>query len=79
MLVWPEVTAPHHGASPPHGTTRVSLQHGSWGTTASRPREPGGSLCASRVTYVITQVGPTQTGRDGQGRDCQGAESLEQT
>lgn len=68
MLVWPERTAPHHGASPLYGTTWVSIRHGSCEPTASGPGEPAESLGASKVTWVITQIGSPQTGKDnGQG------------
>lgn len=68
MLVWPERTAPHHGASPLYGTTWVSIRHGSCEPTASGPGEPAASLGASKVTWVITQIGSPQTGKDnGQG------------
>lgn len=72
-LVWPKVTAPHCGASPPHGTTRVPLQRGGWGPTASGPWEPAGSPSTSKVTGAVSQVGLIQAGREDQGRDYQWA------
>ena len=50
----------HHGASSPHGTPRVYLQHGSWGPTASDPTEPGGSSSAPESSvslYRLTSLG----------------------
>lgn len=83
LTVWPinagvaaGVTASHHEASPPHRTAEVSLQHGSWGPTASDSREPRGNPSASKVTCVISLVGLTQTGRDDQDHDCYWASSL---
>ena len=46
------------------------------GPTAGGPRKPGESPRTSKVTYVIIQVGPTQTVRGHWGCDCQRAGSL---
>ena len=60
ILPWPEVSDLHHGASSPYGTPRVSLQHGSWGPTASDLRKPGGSSSAPESSvslYRLTSLG----------------------
>lgn len=46
----------HHGASSPYKTPRVSLQHGSWGPTASDPREPGESPSAPESSVSLYRL-----------------------